>query len=82
MRRNKNLWLLCMAIALTLGLTSCFKPNNDQPNYLGLKTMFGKYRGDIYIVKTKNQPRAVEGEEDTPEGVASKKDVFKEYKDM
>ncbi|WP_081963891.1 DUF4840 domain-containing protein [Porphyromonas cangingivalis] len=82
MRRNKNLWLLCMAIALTLGLTSCFKPNNDQPNYLGLKTMFGKYRGDIYIVKTKNQPRAVEGEEGNPEGVASKKDVFKEYKDM
>ena len=36
MRRNKNLWLLCMAIALTLGLTSCFKPNNDQPIYLGL----------------------------------------------
>lgn len=83
MRRNKNLWMLCMAIALTLGLTSCFKGNNDQPNYLGLKTMFGKYKGSVYIVKTSPQMRATESEENgTPAANSSNKNTFKEYKDM
>lgn len=79
MRRNKNLWLLGVTIALALGLTSCFKNDNDTPNYLGLKTMFGKYKGSVYIVNTNHQTHA---EEASTPGGASKADVFKEYKNM
>lgn len=83
MRRNNNLWLLGLTVVLTMGLTSCFKDNGNTPNYLNLKTMFGKYKGSIYIVEAK-APIQAKGNEETNfvPLKAPEKGVVKEYKDM